>query len=68
MCNFTDSHVATLSPKELKLGEIWRLFFEKNRGFSPEIWIRDTFLRFFVSKKDCLGHGLGPGIIVQRFP
>ncbi len=39
----------SLQLKTMKLGEIWRLFFEKNRGFSPEIRIRDAFWRLSFS-------------------
>jgi hypothetical protein len=43
--------VATPSPKILKLGEIWQLIFEKNRDFSPEIWIRVAFLAISRPRK-----------------
>jgi len=43
--------VATLSPKILKLGEIWQLVFDKTGTFSPEIWIRVAFLAISRPRK-----------------
>ncbi len=43
--------MATLSPKILKLGEIWQLVFDKTGTFSPEIWICVAFLAIFRPRK-----------------
>jgi len=35
MSSLIDRPVTRRSPRKLKLGQIWRLVFEKNRGFRP---------------------------------
>jgi hypothetical protein len=70
MCSFTDSPVATLSPIELKTGKnLATLFCKKEGGFRQKFGsLTPCGGRFFANKKDGLGHGLGPGTIVQRCP
>jgi hypothetical protein len=43
--------LATLSPRELELGEMLATRFRENRDFSPEIWIGKTHFGDFFAKK-----------------
>lgn len=52
MCSLPiDRPMAPISPKNIKLGEIWRLVSEKTGDFPLEIWIGVTFWRFSLNKQ-----------------